>query len=78
MPTTQESPEQLVAEFHLSTLLSPAQRVLCPHPASFSTIREKLEKHGVCIRILGDLHLLPSDIQELMAQVVQGTKNYNQ
>lgn len=67
-----------MVEFHLSTLLSPAQQVLCPNPASFSTIREKLEKHGVCIRVLGDLHLLPLDIQELIAQAVQGTKNYNQ
>ncbi|KAF6344317.1 dehydrodolichyl diphosphate synthase subunit [Rhinolophus ferrumequinum] len=39
--------------------------------------KEKLEKHGVCIRVLGDLHLLPLDIQELIAQAVQGTKNYN-
>lgn len=40
--------------------------------------QEKLQKHGVCIRVLGDLHLLPLDLQELIAQAVQATKNYNQ
>nr|KAF6504660.1 dehydrodolichyl diphosphate synthase subunit [Rousettus aegyptiacus] len=39
--------------------------------------QEKLQKHGVCIRVLGDLHLLPLDLQELVAQAVQATKNYN-
>ncbi|XP_026311741.1 dehydrodolichyl diphosphate synthase complex subunit DHDDS isoform X4 [Piliocolobus tephrosceles] len=39
--------------------------------------QEKLQKHGVCIRVLGDLHLLPLDLQELIAQAVQATKNYN-
>uniref|UniRef100_A0A8V8TQ96 Alkyl transferase n=5 Tax=Homo sapiens TaxID=9606 RepID=A0A8V8TQ96_HUMAN len=39
--------------------------------------KEKLQKHGVCIRVLGDLHLLPLDLQELIAQAVQATKNYN-
>ncbi|KAM6219082.1 dehydrodolichyl diphosphate synthase complex subunit DHDDS [Rhynchocyon petersi] len=39
--------------------------------------QEKLEKYGVCIRVLGDLHLLPLDLQELIAQAVQTTKNYN-
>uniref|UniRef100_A0AAA9TB76 Alkyl transferase n=1 Tax=Bos taurus TaxID=9913 RepID=A0AAA9TB76_BOVIN len=39
--------------------------------------QEKLQKHGVCIRVLGDLHLLPLDLQELVAQAVQTTKNYN-
>ncbi|ETE73978.1 Dehydrodolichyl diphosphate synthase [Ophiophagus hannah] len=38
---------------------------------------ENLEKHGVCIRILGDLTLLPQDIQELIAKVVLATKHYN-
>lgn len=74
----QESTQKLLIEYHLSTLLSPAQQVLCPNPASFSPIREKLKKHGVCIRVLGDLHLLPLDLQELIAQAVQATKNYNQ
>ncbi|CAO2589430.1 Dehydrodolichyl diphosphate synthase complex subunit Dhdds, partial [Lemmus lemmus] len=39
--------------------------------------QEKLKKHGVCIRVLGDLHLLPLDLQEKMAQAVQATKSYN-
>ncbi|NWI67523.1 DHDDS synthase, partial [Todus mexicanus] len=39
--------------------------------------QENLKKHGVCIRVLGDLPLLPVDIQELIAQAVQATKNYN-
>ncbi|CAH7435967.1 Dhdds [Phodopus roborovskii] len=39
--------------------------------------QEKLQKHGVCIRVLGDLHLLPLDLQEKIAQAVQATKNYN-
>ncbi|XP_070366737.1 dehydrodolichyl diphosphate synthase complex subunit DHDDS isoform X11 [Equus asinus] len=47
------------------------------HRASTSWLREKLQKHGVCIRVLGDLHLLPLDLQELIAQAVQATKNYN-
>ncbi|KAL7980470.1 hypothetical protein Chor_001624 [Crotalus horridus] len=38
---------------------------------------ENLEKHGVCIRILGDLSLLPQDVQELIAKVVLATKHYN-
>lgn len=39
--------------------------------------RESLRKHGVCIRVLGDLPLLPVDIQELIAQAVLATRNYN-
>uniref|UniRef100_A0A673UYP9 Alkyl transferase n=1 Tax=Suricata suricatta TaxID=37032 RepID=A0A673UYP9_SURSU len=39
--------------------------------------QENLRKHGVCIRVLGDLHLLPLDLQELIAKAVQATKNYN-
>ncbi|XP_035744293.1 dehydrodolichyl diphosphate synthase complex subunit DHDDS isoform X2 [Egretta garzetta] len=39
--------------------------------------QESLKKHGVCIRVLGDLPLLPLDIQELIAQAVLATRNYN-
>ncbi|XP_053562954.1 dehydrodolichyl diphosphate synthase complex subunit DHDDS [Bombina bombina] len=39
--------------------------------------KEKLQKHGVCIRVLGDLTLLPLDIQKLIAQAVMETKNYS-
>lgn len=78
MPDTQESTQKLVIENHLSTLLLLAQQILCPNPVSFSPIREEIQKHGVCIRVLGDLHLLPLDLQKQMAQAVQATKNYNQ
>uniref|UniRef100_A0A3B3R464 Alkyl transferase n=1 Tax=Paramormyrops kingsleyae TaxID=1676925 RepID=A0A3B3R464_9TELE len=36
-----------------------------------------LEKHGVCIRVLGDLTLLPLDLQQLIAQAVVGTRTHN-
>ncbi|MBN3274386.1 DHDDS synthase, partial [Polyodon spathula] len=39
--------------------------------------QEDLEKHGVCIRVLGDLTLLPLDIQKLIAQAVLATKHHN-
>uniref|UniRef100_A0A4W3K305 Alkyl transferase n=1 Tax=Callorhinchus milii TaxID=7868 RepID=A0A4W3K305_CALMI len=39
--------------------------------------QDNLKKHGVCIRVLGDLTLLPVDIQELIAQAVLATQHYN-
>nr|XP_056702954.1 dehydrodolichyl diphosphate synthase complex subunit DHDDS [Euleptes europaea] len=39
--------------------------------------QDNLEKHGVCVRVLGDLTLLPLDIQKLIAKVVLTTKQYN-
>ncbi len=39
--------------------------------------RESLEKHGVCIRVLGDLTLLPTDLQQLIAKSVVATKAHN-
>ncbi|XP_019368017.1 PREDICTED: dehydrodolichyl diphosphate synthase complex subunit DHDDS [Gavialis gangeticus] len=39
--------------------------------------RDNLKKHGVCIRVIGDLPLLPLDLQALMAKAVLATKNYN-
>ncbi|KAJ1176210.1 hypothetical protein NDU88_001493 [Pleurodeles waltl] len=39
--------------------------------------QENLEKHGVQIRVLGDLSLLPEDIQKLIAQTVMETRSYN-
>ncbi|XP_013883703.1 dehydrodolichyl diphosphate synthase complex subunit DHDDS [Austrofundulus limnaeus] len=39
--------------------------------------RENLEKHGVCIRVLGDLNMLPLDLQQLIAKAVVTTKNHN-
>ncbi|CAH2221634.1 dehydrodolichyl diphosphate synthase complex subunit DHDDS [Pelobates cultripes] len=38
---------------------------------------DKLQKHGVCIRVLGDLTLLPLDIQKLIAQAVLETRIYS-
>lgn len=45
---------------------------------SFSAFRENLEKHGVCIRVLGDLNMLPLDLQQLIAKSVLTTKSHNQ
>ncbi|XP_041961736.1 dehydrodolichyl diphosphate synthase complex subunit DHDDS [Alosa alosa] len=39
--------------------------------------QENLEKHGVCIRVLGDLTLLPLDLQEVIAKAVLATKTHN-
>ncbi|XP_068592464.1 dehydrodolichyl diphosphate synthase complex subunit DHDDS isoform X2 [Cebidichthys violaceus] len=39
--------------------------------------RENLEKHGVCIRVLGDLNMLPLDLQQLIAKAVVSTKAHN-
>ncbi|NP_001079475.1 uncharacterized protein LOC379162 isoform X1 [Xenopus laevis] len=39
--------------------------------------KDKLEKHGVRIRVLGDLTLLPLDIQKLIAQAVLETRAYS-
>lgn len=38
---------------------------------------ENLEKHGVCIRVLGDLNMLPLDLQQLIAKAVLTTRNHN-
>ncbi|TSK20170.1 Dehydrodolichyl diphosphate synthase complex subunit DHDDS [Bagarius yarrelli] len=37
----------------------------------------KLEKHGVCIRVLGDLTLLPEDLQRLISKAVVSTRGHN-
>ncbi|KAI5092371.1 dehydrodolichyl diphosphate synthase complex subunit DHDDS, partial [Silurus meridionalis] len=36
--------------------------------------QENLEKHGVCIRVLGDLTLLPEDLQHVIAKAVVSTR----
>lgn len=41
------------------------------------TEQENLEKHGVCIRVLGDLTLLPEDLQTLIAKAVVSTRAHN-
>uniref|UniRef100_A0A8C4T1J6 ditrans,polycis-polyprenyl diphosphate synthase [(2E,6E)-farnesyldiphosphate specific] n=1 Tax=Erpetoichthys calabaricus TaxID=27687 RepID=A0A8C4T1J6_ERPCA len=42
-----------------------------------SVCRDNLQKHGVCIRVLGDLDMLPLDIQKLIAQAVLSTRTHN-
>lgn len=37
--------------------------------------RELIMKHGVCIRVLGDLELLPRDVLEAVARAVNFTRN---
>ncbi|ESP01058.1 hypothetical protein LOTGIDRAFT_225491 [Lottia gigantea] len=37
--------------------------------------KEMIEKHGVCIRVLGNLTLLPLDVQEIIAEAVNFTKH---
>ncbi|XP_023211158.1 dehydrodolichyl diphosphate synthase complex subunit DHDDS-like [Centruroides sculpturatus] len=32
--------------------------------------REKIDKYGICVRVLGDINLLPNDIQKAIADVV--------
>lgn len=44
---------------------------------SLSFFRDNLEKHGVCIRVLGDLNMLPLDLQQLIAKAVVTTKAHN-
>lgn len=42
-----------------------------------SLFRDNLKKHGVCIRVLGDLNMLPVDLQQLIAKAVVTTKAHN-
>ncbi|XP_064856195.1 dehydrodolichyl diphosphate synthase complex subunit DHDDS-like isoform X1 [Oncorhynchus nerka] len=39
--------------------------------------QDNLEKHGVCIRVLGDLTLLPLDLQQHIARAVVATRTHN-
>ena len=36
-----------------------------------------IKRHGVCIRVLGDLELLPWDVQEAVAHCIKLTKDNN-
>lgn len=58
----------------LSAFSISAIHLLNPPPSLF---RENLEKHGVCIRVLGDLNMLPLDLQQLIAKAVLTTKSHN-
>ena len=40
-----------------------------------NTRRAIIMKHGVCIRVLGDLELLPTDIQQSVAKAVILTRD---
>lgn len=44
---------------------------------SLSVCRDNLEKHGVCIRVLGDLNMLPLDVQQVIAKAVLTTRAHN-
>lgn len=37
----------------------------------FLSCREMIQKHGICVRALGDLTLLPEDVQRSVARVVK-------
>ncbi|XP_043482095.1 dehydrodolichyl diphosphate synthase complex subunit DHDDS [Leptopilina heterotoma] len=37
--------------------------------------REQLEKHGICIRVIGNLYLIPDDIKQQISEAVYMTKN---
>uniref|UniRef100_A0A1X7T1Y0 ditrans,polycis-polyprenyl diphosphate synthase [(2E,6E)-farnesyldiphosphate specific] n=1 Tax=Amphimedon queenslandica TaxID=400682 RepID=A0A1X7T1Y0_AMPQE len=42
-----------------------------------SNFNDLIYNHGVCIRVLGDIKLLPTDVQESVARAVTMTKNNN-
>lgn len=41
----------------------------------FFYFRDKVMKHGVCIRVIGDLSLLDDELRNLIAQIMLMTKN---
>uniref|UniRef100_A0A1X7U5Z6 Uncharacterized protein n=1 Tax=Amphimedon queenslandica TaxID=400682 RepID=A0A1X7U5Z6_AMPQE len=42
-----------------------------------SNCNDLIDNHGVCIRVLGDIKLLPTDVQDSIARAVTMTKNNN-
>ena len=42
-----------------------------------SFFRDMIEKHQVCVRVIGDINLLPKDVQHSIARVVEFSKNYS-
>ena len=42
-----------------------------------SVYRDKLEEHGVCVRVLGNISLLPQDVQKLIAKAVSISSHFN-
>ena len=41
----------------------------------FCILREMIMKHGVCVRALGDLTMLPEELQRSVARVVKYSQN---
>lgn len=39
--------------------------------------KDKVKKHGLCVRIIGNLSLLPQNIQKLIAEAMMFTKDHN-
>ena len=39
--------------------------------------REKIDKLGVCIKAFGDISLLPANLQQVIAKVMDTTKHNN-
>lgn len=37
-------------------------------------LRDKLNEHGVCVRVIGNIRLLPIDLQKLIAESMEATK----
>ena len=44
---------------------------------SFFTGRDMIERNGLCIRVIGNVSLLPKDLQDVISQVVHMTKHHN-
>jgi undecaprenyl diphosphate synthase len=38
-------------------------------------LRDKLKKFDICIRMIGDLSLLPDDLQQTMGKIMEITKD---
>ena len=51
--------------------------IACSQNVYFLLSSELIERHGVCIRVLGDVKLLPRDVQESVAKAVTMTMNNN-
>lgn len=62
-----------VSKTEKSSHSPPRSSCSCP----LSSFRDNLEKHGVCIRVLGDLDMLPHDLQQVIAKAVVMTKAHN-
>ncbi|XP_070568689.1 dehydrodolichyl diphosphate synthase complex subunit DHDDS-like isoform X1 [Ptychodera flava] len=37
--------------------------------------KDSIQKYGVCVRVLGDISMLPKDVQELISEAVEFSKN---